>query len=57
MRRLKEEIRRKKPDAYKDNTWILHRGSTPSHEAIIVDESLTKSLTNNIKQPPFSPDT
>lgn len=56
MRRLREQIRRKRPDLWKTNSWILHHDNAPSHKAIIVKEFLTKNSTNIIEQPPYSPD-
>ena len=56
MRRLREQIRRKRPDLWKDNSWILHHDNAPAHKAIIVNEFLAKNSTNLIEQPPYSPD-
>ncbi|KMQ87532.1 mariner mos1 transposase [Lasius niger] len=56
MRRLRENIRRKRPDLWKDNSWILHHDNAPSHKAIIVQEFLAKNTTNVIDQAPYSPD-
>lgn len=56
MRRLREQIRRKRPDLWKENSWILHHDNAPSHKAIIVNEFLAKNSTNLIEQPPYSPD-
>ena len=54
MRRLREQIRRKRPDLWKENSWILHHDNAPSHKAIIVNEFLAKNSTNLIEQPPYS---
>lgn len=56
MKRLREKIRRKRPDLWKENSWILHHDNAPSHKAIIVNEFLAKNSTNTIEQPPYSPD-
>lgn len=56
MQRLREKIRRKRPDLWKENSWILHHDNAPAHKAIIVNEFLTKNATNIIEQPPYSPD-
>ncbi|KAJ8704018.1 hypothetical protein PYW07_013312 [Mythimna separata] len=42
MRRLREQIRRKRPDLWKENSCILHHDNAPSHKAIIVNEFLNK---------------
>lgn len=56
LRRLREAIRRKRPELWKDNSWILHDDNAPSHRALIVREYKTKNLINTIEQPPYSPD-
>lgn len=56
MRRLREAIRRKRPELWAENSWILHHDNAPSHNAIIIRNFLTKNATNTIQQPPNSPD-
>jgi len=56
MKRLRENIRRKRPDLWKDNSWFLHHDNAPSHKAIVVQEFLAKNSTNVIEQAPYSPD-
>ena len=56
MKRLKEQIRRKRSDFWKENSWILHHDNALSHKAIIVNEFLAKNSTNIIEQPPYSSD-
>ncbi|CAK9833043.1 Mariner Mos1 transposase [Anthophora retusa] len=56
MRRLRENIRRKRPDVWKNNSWILHHDNAPSYTSILVHEFLAKNSTNAIEQAPYSPD-
>lgn len=56
MRRVRDAIRRKRPELWKNNSWILHHDNAPCHKAIIVTEFLTKNSTNIIDQAPYSPD-
>lgn len=56
LRRLRENIRRKRQELWKENSWILHHDNAPSHKAIIVQEFLTKNSTQVIEQAPYSPD-
>ena len=56
MKRLREQIRRKRADLWKENSWILHHDNAQSRKAIIVNEFLAKNSTNIIEQPPYSPD-
>lgn len=56
MRRLREAIRKKRPDLWKDNTWFLHHDNAPSHTALIIREFFAKNATHIVPQPPYSPD-
>lgn len=56
MERLREAIRQKRPDLWRDNSWILHHDNAPSHNAIIIRNFLAKNNTNTIQQPANSPD-
>jgi len=56
LRRLREKIRRKRPELWKENSWILHDDNAPSHRAHVVTEFKTKNSINTIDQPPYSPD-
>ncbi|CAK9799943.1 Mariner Mos1 transposase [Anthophora quadrimaculata] len=56
MRRLRENIRRKRPDLWKNNSWFLHHDNAPSHTSTLVREFLAKNSTNVIEQAPYSPD-
>lgn len=56
MRRLRENICRKRADLWKNNSWILHHDNAPSHKAIVVQEFLAKNSTHVIDQAPYSPD-
>lgn len=56
MRRLRENVRRKRPDLWKNNSWILHHDNAPSHTSILVREFLAKNSTYVIDQAPYSPD-
>ena len=56
MRRLREAIRKKRPDLWKDNSWFLHHDNAPSHTALILRDFFAKNATNIVPQPPYSPD-
>ena len=56
MRRLRESIRRKRHDLWKNNSWFLHHDNAPSHTAMVVRQFLAKHNTNIIPQAPYSPD-
>lgn len=56
MKRLRNSVRRKRPDLWNNNSWILHHDNAPSHTSTIVREFLAKNSTNIIDQAPYSPD-
>lgn len=56
MRRLREQVRRKRPELWRDNSWFLHHDNAPSQKAVIINEFFAKNATNVIEQPPYSPD-
>ena len=56
MRRLREAIRRKRPELWTNNSWFLHHDNAPSHTALIIRDHLAKNSTHIVPQPPYSPD-
>ena len=55
-RRLREAIRKKRPDLWKNNSWLLHHYNSPAHTSLLVREFLAKNNTVTMSQPPYSPD-
>ena len=55
MRHLREAIRKKRPELWATNSWIL-RHDKPSHTALILREFLAKNSTHVAPQPPYSLD-
>ena len=56
LRRLRESIRKKRPQLGQNNSWFLHHDNAPSHTAIIIREFFTKNQVNVVPQAPYSPD-
>lgn len=56
MRRLREAIRRKRPDLWQNNSWLLHHDNAPAHTSLLVRDFLAKNNTVITPQPPYSPD-
>jgi hypothetical protein len=56
LRRLRENIRRKHPDKWCNNSWALHHDNTPAHVYLIVLQFLASVETAVIPQPPYSLD-
>ena len=56
MRRLRETIRKKRPELWKNNSWILHHDNAPAHSSLLVRDFLAETNTTVMPQPPYSPD-
>jgi len=56
MKRLREAARRKMPDLWKGNKWLLHRVNAPVHSSLLIWDFLTKHETMLVPQPLCSPD-
>ena len=42
LKRLREAVRRKRPEPWTNNTWMLHHDSAPAHTSLLIREFLTK---------------
>lgn len=56
LKRLRENIRRKRPELWKDNSWFLHHDNAPAHTSALVCDYLKKNNVNVVPQAPYSPD-
>jgi len=56
LRRLREAIRRKRPNLWQNNSWQLHHDNAPAYTTLLVREFLAKNATVIMPQPPYSPD-
>ncbi|UYV84670.1 hypothetical protein LAZ67_X003052 [Cordylochernes scorpioides] len=56
MRNLREAIRQKRPDLWKNKNWLLHHDNAPAHTSLLVCDFLAKNNTLMMPQPPYSPD-
>ncbi|UYV76603.1 hypothetical protein LAZ67_14001429 [Cordylochernes scorpioides] len=56
MRNLREAIRQKRPDLWKNKNLLLHHDNTPAHTSLLVRDLLAKNNTLMMPQPPYSPD-
>ena len=56
MKRFREAVRRKRPEAWTNKTWMLHHDNAPAHASLLIHEFLAKQDTIVVPQPPYSPD-
>ena len=54
--RLRESVRRKQPEKWRDGDWIPHRNNAPAHTSHLVQQFLAKHGTAQLQQLPHSPD-
>jgi len=56
LRRVRENIRRKPIDKWRNSSWVLHNDNAPAHASLVVRQFLVSAKTTVIPQPPYSPD-
>jgi transposase len=56
MKRFREAVRRKRPEAWTKKTWMLHHDNAPPHTLLLIREFLAKQEKIVVPQPPYSPD-
>ena len=45
IQRLREAVRKKRPDAWRENRWMLQHDIAPSHSSFFVRDFLAKHTT------------
>jgi len=53
---LRESVRRKQAEKWRDGDWILHHNNAPAHTSHLVQQFMAKHGTAQLQQPPYSPD-
>jgi len=56
LRRLRENVRCKRPEMWKNGDWLLHHNNAPAHTSLVVREFLTKSNMTTVLHASYSPD-
>ena len=56
LKRLREDVRRKRPDQWRNNTWLLHHGNVPAYAALLTRRFLNYNNMTMVPLPPYSPD-
>ena len=51
LRRLRENVRRKRPEILKNGNWLLHHDNAPAHTSLVVREFLTKNNVTTVLHP------
>lgn len=56
LKRLRDAIRRKRPEKWAGNDWFLLHDNAPSHRSLMVKQYLAKHNVTTLEHPPYSPD-
>ena len=56
LKRLCEKVRRKRPELFAKNSWILHHGNAPAHTALSMREVLATKQITVLEHPAYSPE-
>ena len=56
LARLRDAVRRKRPELWENQTWMLHHDNAPAHASLLIRSYLAKHQTSVVPHPPCSPD-
>jgi hypothetical protein len=56
LRRLRDAVRRKRPDLRESRNWQWHHDNAPTHFSCLIQDFLAKHGISHIRQAPYSPD-
>jgi hypothetical protein len=56
LRRLRENMPRKKPELWRNHNWVLHHDNAPAHTSLKTTEFFTNNNMIIVPHPPYSPD-
>ena len=54
--RLRDAVRRKRPELWENQTWMLHYDYAPAHASLLFRSYLAKHRTSLVPYPYYSPD-
>lgn len=57
LKRLRNSVRRKRPELWATGEWYFHHDNAPAHTSIVVRQFLTKNGMITLPHAPYSPDT
>ena len=56
LARLRDAVRRKRPELWENQTWMLHHDNAPAHASLLIRSYLAKRQSSVVPYPPNSPD-
>ena len=55
LRRLREAVRRKRPEEWRTSSWFLIHDNAPSHRSVLVKDFLVKYNVATLQFPSYAP--
>jgi len=56
LARLREAVRRKRPELWENQTWMLYHDNAPVHALLLIRSYLAKHQTSVVSHPPYFPE-
>jgi hypothetical protein len=56
LHRLRNAVRRKRPEIWRTDSWFLLHDNTPAHRSVLTKDFLTKNMVTTQRHPPYSLD-
>jgi len=56
LQRLRNTVRRHRPEKWRPSNWILHHDNAPAHRTVTTNKFLAKHNIPSLPHPPYSPD-
>ena len=56
LKRLRERVRRTRPELWRSGEWLIHHDKSPAHTAFRIRQFLTSQGMTLVPHPPYSPD-
>ena len=53
--RLRDAVRRKRPEKWRSNRWFLLHNNAPAHRSFSVKEFVAKNKVTTLEDPSYSP--
>ena len=53
---LRDAVRRKKPEMWESQTWMLHHDNAPTHVSLLISSYLAKYHKSVVPHPTYSPE-
>jgi hypothetical protein len=54
LRRLREAVRRKRPEKWRTNCLLLLHDNAPAHRSVLVKDVLAKNIVTTLQHPSYS---